>query len=137
MGKLIARYFMPALGSFGVLYKGVEFCSPATSLDRLEIPRRPRAVPFEDELPARPVKNLSKINKLASIALTTSLCALAAGLLRLPKILELAIDDLSSTDVKSASNLPAFAFIVNTASLLAMALVESNRVGNKITSWVQ
>ncbi|KAJ0310237.1 hypothetical protein Brms1b_008831 [Colletotrichum noveboracense] len=137
MGKLIARYFMPALGSFGVLYRGVEFCSPATSLHRLRIPRRPRAVPFEDELPAKPVKNLSKINKLASIAVTTSLCALGTGLLRLPKSLELAIDDLTSTDVESASNLPAFAFLVNTASLLAMALVESNRVGNKVTSWVQ
>ncbi|KAJ3962256.1 hypothetical protein N0V92_000987 [Colletotrichum tropicale] len=137
MGKLIARYFMPALGSFGVLYRGVEFCSPATSLHGLEIPRRPRAVPFEDELPARPVKNLSKINKLASIAATTLLCALAAGLVRLPKTLELAIDALCSMEVAGASTLPAVTFLVNTASLLAMALVESNRVGNKITSWVQ
>ncbi|KAH0426457.1 FAD binding domain protein [Colletotrichum camelliae] len=137
MGKLIARYFMPALGSFGVLYRGVEFCSPATSLHRLEIPHRPRAVPFEDELPARPVKNLGKINKLASIAATTLLCALAAGLVRLPKSLELTIDALCSTDVATASNFPAVTFLVNTASLLAMALVESNRVGNKITSWVQ
>ncbi|KAF3802821.1 FAD-dependent monooxygenase andE [Colletotrichum gloeosporioides] len=137
MGKLIARYFMPALGSFGVLYRGVEFCSPATSLHRLEIPRRPRAVPFEDELPARPVKNLSKINKLASIAVTTLLCALAGGLVRLPKGLELAIDALCSMDVANSSISPAVTFLVNTASLLAMALVESNRVGNKITSWVQ
>ncbi|KAF4819124.1 FAD-dependent monooxygenase andE [Colletotrichum siamense] len=137
MGKLIARYFMPALGSFGVLYRGVEFCSPATSLHRLEIPCRPRAVPFEDELPASPVKNLSKINKLVSIAATTLLCALAAGLVRLPKRLELAIDALCSIKVADASTLPAVTFLVNTASLLAMALVESNRVGNKITSWVQ
>ncbi|KAF4894123.1 FAD-dependent monooxygenase andE [Colletotrichum viniferum] len=137
MGKLIARYFMPALGSFGVLYRGVEFCSPATSLHRLEIPHRPRAVPFEDELPAEPVKNLSIINKLASVAVAALLCALAAGLIRLPKSLELAIDALCSMDVARASVLPAVTFLVNTASLLAMALVESNRVGNKITSWVQ
>lgn len=137
MGKLIARYFMPALGSFGVLYRGVEFCSPATSLHRLEIPHRPRAVPFEDELPARPVKNLSKINKLASVVVTALLCALAAGLIRLPKSVGLAIDALCSMDVARASVLPAVTFLVNTASLLAMALVESNRVGNKITSWIQ
>lgn len=137
MGKLIARYFMPALGSFGVLYRGLEFCSPATSLHRLEIPRRPRAVPFEDELPARPVKNLGKINKLASVAVIALLCALAAGLIRLPKSLESAVDALCSMDVARTSVLPAVTFLVNTASLLAMALVESNRVGNKITSWIQ
>ncbi|CAH0047714.1 unnamed protein product [Clonostachys solani] len=136
MGKLIARYFMPALGSFGVLYRGVEFCSPATSLHRLETPRRPRAVPFEDELPAKAVKDLHQISKLASVAITVCLCALAADLVRLPKRLDLAIEALSLMDISRASILPVITFLVKIASLLAMALVESNRIGNKLTSWV-
>ncbi|CAI6082473.1 unnamed protein product [Clonostachys chloroleuca] len=136
MGKLIARYFMPALGSYGVLYGGVEFCSPATSLLRLETPRRPRAVPFEDELPAKSVKNLPQISKLASVTITMCLCALAADLVRLPKRLDLAIDALRFMDISRASILPAITSVVEIASLLAMALVESNRIGNRLTSWV-
>lgn len=136
MGKLIARYFMPALGSYGVLYGGVEFCSPATSLSRLETPRRPRAVPFEDELPAKSVKNLPQISKLASVTITMCLCALAADLVRLPKRLDLAIGALRFMDISRTSILPAITSVVEIASLLAMALVESNRIGNRLTSWV-
>ncbi|KAK2774510.1 FAD binding domain protein [Colletotrichum kahawae] len=110
MGKLIARYFMPALGSFGVLYRGVEFCSPATSLHRLEIPHRPRAVPFEDELPARPVKNLGQINKLASIAVTTLLCALAAGLYVLPAAI--AVIRMDSNSIVIWRNAPIICFML-------------------------
>jgi hypothetical protein len=64
------------------------------------------------------------------------LCALAADLVRLPKRLDLAIDALSLMDISRASITPVITFLVKISSLLAMALVESNRIGNKLTSWV-
>ncbi|KAK1675242.1 hypothetical protein BDP55DRAFT_715840 [Colletotrichum godetiae] len=134
MGKLIARYFMPYLGSFGVVYRGVEFCAPATKLERLDVPHRPRAVLFEDELPAKPLKSLSSLNKLLSVAFVCILCAIAAGVLRLPRNLETLVDTLCSSTRGHASMLPAIEFMTNTASLIALALADLNRVGNQLTS---
>ncbi|KXH43032.1 FAD binding domain-containing protein [Colletotrichum simmondsii] len=134
MGKMIARYFMPLLGSFGVVYRGVEFCAPATKLERLEVPHRPRAVLFEDELPAKPLKGLGSLNKLFSVTFMCMLCALAAGWLRLPRSLETLIDVLCSSTRGDASMLPAIEFMTNTAALIALALADLNRVGNQLTS---
>lgn len=135
MSQIIARYLMPALGSFGVLYRGVEFCAPATSLERLEIPRRPRAVPFEDELPAKPVKIVKMMHKVFPIAFFTLLWFISAGLIRVPKKLDTFIDGLSPYK-EQTSMLPAVTFVTNWACLLTMALVESNRAGNQLTSLV-
>ncbi|KAJ3938327.1 uncharacterized protein N0V96_011572 [Colletotrichum fioriniae] len=134
MGKMIARYFMPLLGSFGVVYRGVEFCAPATKLERLQVPHRPRAVLFEDELPAKPLKGLSSLNKLFSVAFLCLLCAIAAGLLRLPCSLETLVGVLCSSSRGDASMLPAIEFMTNTAALIALALADLNRVGNQLTS---
>ncbi|EXF76212.1 FAD binding domain-containing protein [Colletotrichum fioriniae PJ7] len=134
MGKMIARYFMPLLGSFGVVYRGVEFCAPATKLERLQVPHRPRAVLFEDELPAKPLKGLSSLNKLFSVAFMCLLCAIAAGLLRLPCSLETLVGVLCSSSRGDASMLPAIEFMTNTAALIALALADLNRVGNQLTS---
>ncbi|KAG7054522.1 hypothetical protein JMJ77_0007002 [Colletotrichum scovillei] len=134
MGKMIARYLMPLLGSFGVVYRGVEFCAPATKLERLEVPHRPRAVLFEDELPAKPLKGLGSLNKLFSVAFMCALCAIAAGVLRLPRSLETLVDVLCSSTSGDASMLPAIEFMTNTAALIALALADLNRVGNQLTS---
>ncbi|KAK1704956.1 hypothetical protein BDP67DRAFT_417113 [Colletotrichum lupini] len=134
MGKMIARYLMPLLGSFGVVYRGVEFCAPATKLERLEVPHRPRAVLFEDELPAKPLKGLGSLNKLFSVAFMCILCAVAAGVLRLPRSLETLVDVLCSSNHGDASMLPAIEFMTNTAALIALALADLNRVGNQLTS---
>ncbi|KAK1468355.1 FAD binding domain-containing protein [Colletotrichum melonis] len=134
MGKMIARYLMPLLGSFGVVYRGVEFCAPATKLERLEVPHRPRAVLFEDELPAKPLKGLGSLNKLLSVAFMCILCAIAAGVLRLPRSLETLVDVLCSSTHGDASMLPAIEFMTNTAALIALALADLNRVGNQLTS---
>ncbi|CAG9954703.1 unnamed protein product [Clonostachys rosea f. rosea IK726] len=136
MGKLIARYFMPALGSLESSTEVWNFALRPPACPGLKTPRRPRAVPFEDELPAKPVKNPHQIGKLASVAVTMCLCALGADLVHVPKRLDLAIDALCSMNIPRASILPVITFVVKIASLLAMALVESNRIGNKLTSWV-
>ncbi|KPM36548.1 hypothetical protein AK830_g10022 [Neonectria ditissima] len=132
----ISRYLMPALGSFGVLYRGVEFCAPATRLERFEVPYRPRAVPFDDELPARPIKLVKSIHKLFTIMALALLCLVSVGAVQPPRIVDLAVDALSSSGGKSPSMLSAATFVINWASLLAMALVESNRAGNQLTSLV-
>ncbi|KXH47942.1 FAD binding domain-containing protein [Colletotrichum salicis] len=134
MGKLIARYFMPYLGSFGVVYRGVGFCAPATKLERLEVPHRPRAVLFEDELPAESLKSLDSLNKLLSVAFVCVPCAIAAGVMHLPKSLETLVEALCSSSRGDASMLPAIEFMTNTASLIALALADLNRVGNQLTS---
>ncbi|KAF7557539.1 hypothetical protein G7Z17_g531 [Cylindrodendrum hubeiense] len=133
ISTLIARYGLPALGSFGVLYRGVEFCAPATSLERLEIPNRPRAVPFEDELPAKPVKVVTMMHKVLPIAFFALLCFVSTGSVHVPKKLETFIDGLS-LDGDQTSMLPAITFVTNWACLLTMALVESNRVGNQLAA---
>ncbi|VUC26567.1 unnamed protein product [Clonostachys rosea] len=137
MGKFIARYLMPTLGTFGVLYRGVEFCAPSTSLERLRIPRRPHAVPFEDELPAKPLKKTNPICKIVSISFFTLISLVSAQLIQAPMELDLLINDLAPSGSDPAlTMLLAVTYLTNWASLLSMALVESNRVGNQLSSLV-
>ncbi|KAK1634067.1 hypothetical protein BDP81DRAFT_65215 [Colletotrichum phormii] len=132
MGKLIARNFMPYLGSFGVVYRGVEFCAPATKLKRLKVPHRPRAVLFEDELPAKPLKSLSSLKKAPVCRIRLhALCYSGRGA-------------ASAKESRDLGRYPVLfhpwrcvdvaGYRVHDEHRLALALADLNRVGNQLIS---
>lgn len=60
-------------------------CRPAVRIDRLPIPKRPRGVPYDDELPARPIH--SKANLLLQLLIVGAmlfLLAISVLTLRIP-----------------------------------------------------
>jgi 2-polyprenyl-6-methoxyphenol hydroxylase-like FAD-dependent oxidoreductase len=60
-------------------------CRPAVRIDKLPIPKRPRAIPYDDELPARPIR--SKANFLLQLLIVGAmvfLLAISVLTLRIP-----------------------------------------------------
>ncbi|KAM5350140.1 hypothetical protein ACJ41O_006645 [Fusarium nematophilum] len=52
----VINHLLPTLGPYFFLDVAIPICIEATHLENLPIPKRPRFVPFQDELPARPIK---------------------------------------------------------------------------------
>ncbi|KAF6803744.1 FAD binding domain protein [Colletotrichum sojae] len=63
VSKLVTKFLMPILGDDAFLKVAVPIAAASHRIERLPVPKRLRIVPFDDELPARPIEN-----KLASWA---------------------------------------------------------------------
>lgn len=53
---LITKHIIPLFGPNAFVDVAVPICVAGAKVDGLVVPTRPRFVPFEDELPARPIK---------------------------------------------------------------------------------
>lgn len=60
-------------------------CRPAVRIDKLPVPKRPRSVPYDDELPAKPIR--SRVNLLVQLLIVGAmlfLLTISAYTLRIP-----------------------------------------------------
>ncbi|KAM0418915.1 hypothetical protein ACHAPT_012180 [Fusarium lateritium] len=56
LSRLLLKYLIPYFGQNAFVDLVVPICSEATRIEGIPVPKRPHFVPFEDELPAKPIK---------------------------------------------------------------------------------
>ncbi|KAK1637694.1 FAD binding domain-containing protein [Colletotrichum phormii] len=73
--KIVTKYLVPLLGDEGFLGAAVPICKASRRVYRIPLPKRRRLVPFDDELPARPLTSQAA-SRLALVLASGSFAAL-------------------------------------------------------------
>lgn len=71
--KYLMKYIAPIIGQQNQLFNFSKLWVGAVRLNHLPVPKRPRAVPYDDEFPAKPIRGVSFPKYLAAAALLVSL----------------------------------------------------------------
>ncbi|OHW98159.1 FAD binding domain-containing protein [Colletotrichum incanum] len=153
ISKPVIKYLMPVLREDGFLNTAVPICKASHHVHKLPVPKRSRIVPFDDELPARPLNNKTASN-VATLLAFSSLAALlskSGGVTHLSTLLNgfqsqtrsistgasgigLAQGFSGLPSVVSAGNLiQDVQFRTNLFSALSIWLAEGHRVGNRLS----
>ncbi|CCF41015.1 FAD binding domain-containing protein [Colletotrichum higginsianum] len=153
VSKPVINYLIPLMKEDGFLGTAVPICKASHHVHRLPMPNRPRLVPFDDELPARPLNNktASKVVTLLAFGSLAALLARSGGLAHLSTLLDgfwsqarLASAGVSGVSLAQGfSGLPSIVsagsliqdvqFRSNLFSALAIWLAEGHRVGNRLS----
>ncbi|KZL77439.1 FAD binding domain-containing protein [Colletotrichum tofieldiae] len=153
ISKPVIKYLIPVLKENGFLNTAVPICKASHHVHKLPMPKRPRLVPFDDELPARPLNNKTASNVATLLAFSslavllsksgglTHLSALLNGFQSQAKLISTGASGFSLAqgfsglpNIVSASNLiQDVQFRTNLFSALAIWLAEGHRVGNRLS----
>jgi hypothetical protein len=144
LAGFIAEHFIPLLGPNAFLDVAVPICGAGTKLQGLPVPKRARFVPFEDELPARPIKNSLALQIPKAVASGLLSLALYAAVKK--NNLPVSVDAFVSRVLRLGGPLLAgqragyggcIQVFGNLVPALVAWLIESHRCGNRVSvlSW--
>lgn len=149
VSEIVIKYLMPLLRDDGFLNTAVPICKASHRVYRLPVPKRHRLVPFDDELPAKPLNN--QLASRMAWVLTSGSMAVLLYYSGASTHLYTLIDGLKAWSTGSSSlsmlaGLSSLSGVGSTGSLvqnmqlrtnllstLAIWLVEGHRVGNRLS----
>ncbi|KAK1710565.1 hypothetical protein CaCOL14_004516 [Colletotrichum acutatum] len=150
--KIVTKYLVPILGDEGFLGTAVPICKASHRVYRLPLPQRRRLVPFDDELPARPMTSQASqaASRMALVLASGSIVALlyySGGIDHLSELKEsvrlvmseswdlgLAQGASSLTKTSSLGSLvEQIQFKTSLFSALVVWLAEGHRFGNRLS----
>ncbi|GKT41102.1 FAD-dependent monooxygenase andE [Colletotrichum spaethianum] len=153
ISKPVLKYLIPILKEDGFVGTALPICKASHHVLKLPMPKRSRIVPFDDELPARPLNNktVSRVATLLAFGSMAAILSKSGGLTHLStllnsfqsqaKLLSTGASGISLAQgfsglpsVVSASNLiQDVQFRANLFSALAISLAEGHRIGNRLS----
>ncbi|OLN86855.1 FAD-dependent urate hydroxylase 4 [Colletotrichum chlorophyti] len=153
ISKPVIEFLVPLLGQDAFLQTAIPICAASHHVHRLPMPKRHRLVPFNDELPARPIANKSAswaAWALAAGSLATllyhsggsaHLSALASYISASAKLLSSGPSGVNPPQGllglqgvgAAASQIQSVQFKTNLFASLAIWLVEGHRSGNRLS----
>lgn len=150
VSKIVTNYLRPILGPEAFLKIAIPIAAASQRIKRLPVPKRPRLVPFDDELPAPPIRNkvaywvpwTLTIGSLAvllhQIAQPSTCVAVADSFRALQALLPspqgdlLASHKLVTAVMTAESGIETIRLRASLFTTLALWLVEGNRHGNRL-----
>ncbi|KAK1461801.1 FAD binding domain-containing protein [Colletotrichum cuscutae] len=147
--KIVTKYLVPLLGDEGFLGTAVPICKASHRVYRLPLPQRRRLVPFDDELPARPMTTQAA-SRMALVLASGSFVALlyySCGFTHFSELIgrvriwmsgawDLGLAQATSNLTKTSSLgslVEQIQFKTSLFSALVIWLAESHRFGNRLS----
>ncbi|UQC81979.1 FAD binding domain-containing protein [Colletotrichum lupini] len=147
--KIVTKYLVPLLGDEGFLGTAVPICKASHRVYRLPLPQRRRLVPFDDELPARPITTQAA-SRMALVLASGSFAALlyySGGFTHFSELKksvrlwmagawDLGLAQATSNLTKTSSLgslIEQIQFKASLFSALVIWLAESHRFGNRLS----